>query len=313
MYVDNGEESYRIYYTYDANNRLTQERKYQNGTYTTIATYTYDDNGNLLTKTGADGTAAYTYNGFNQQTGYTVSTTTSAYAYNAKGIRTAKSVGAERTSFLLDGGNVVTEVKNNAVSANYIRGTNLISKEADNSTSYYLYNAHGDVIGLTNNTGSVTKTYDYDAFGIEKNPNTADTNPFRYCGEYYDTETGKYYLRARYCEPINGRFTQPDTHWNTANMIYGDNPQKTNEREDALGTALYSYKPQISAILQSGNLYVYGLNNPVAYTDPTGKSATLILAAASVPTVAVAASAGSGMVVDADPNTIVHCLFKSVK
>lgn len=249
---------------------MAKERKYQDGTYTTIATYTYDDNGNLLTKTGADGTAAYTYNGFNQQTGYTVGTTTSAYAYNAKGIRTAKTIGADRTSYLLDGSNVVTEVKNNAVSANYIRGTNLISKEADNSTSYYLYNAHGDVIGLTNNTGSVTKAYDYDAFGIEKNPNTA-------------------------------------------NMIYGDNPQKINEREDALGTTLYSYKPQIAAILQSGNLYVYGLNNPVAYTDPTGKSATLILAAASVPTVAVAASTGSGMVVDVDTNTIVHYLFKSVK
>ena len=57
----------------------------------------------------------------------------------------------------------------------------------------------------------------------------------RYCGEYFDNETGTYYLRARYYDPAIGRFTQQDTHWNTANSIYGDNPQKINEREDKLG------------------------------------------------------------------------------
>ena len=53
-------------------------------------------------------------------------------------------------------------------------------------------------------------------------------------------------------------------------MIYGDNPQKINERGDALGLKAYSYVPQLSAVMQSGNLYVYGINNPVGYVDPTG-------------------------------------------
>jgi len=97
-----------------------------------------------------------------------------------------------------------------------------------------------------------------------------DTNYFRYCGEYWDTETETYYLRARYYDPALGRFTQEDTHWNTANMIYGDNPQKINEREDRLGLKSYSYAPQISAIMQSGNLYVYCVNSPVAYSDNSG-------------------------------------------
>mgnify|MGYP004529609567 CR=1 FL=1 len=56
----------------------------------------------------------------------------------------------------------------------------------------------------------MTKTYDYDAFGNEANPSDADTNPFRYCGEYYDTETGTYYLRARYYDPSLGRFGTED-------------------------------------------------------------------------------------------------------
>ena len=124
---------------------------------------------------------------------------------------------------------------------------------------------------LTNTNGELTKNYNYDAFGNERNPVETDTNPFRYCGEYYDTETGLYYLRARYYDPLIGRFTQEDIHWNTANMIYGDNPLKINEREDALGLKTYSYAPQLSAVVQSGNLYVYGANNPILYADPSGE------------------------------------------
>ena len=70
--------------------------------------------------------------------------------------------------------------------------------------------------------------------------------------------------------PTIGRFTQQDTHWTNANRIYGDNPQKTNEREDRLGIQTYAYVPQISAVMQSGNLYVYCMNDPILYVDPNG-------------------------------------------
>ena len=62
-------------------------------------------------------------------------------------------------------------------------------------------------------------------------------------------------------------------------MIYGDNPQKINEREDALGLKMYSYAPQISAVVQSGNLYVYAVGNPVMYADEDGEMAKLVKAA----------------------------------
>ena len=45
----------------------------------------------------------------------------------------------------------------------------------------------------------------YDAFGNEKDRVGADPNPFRYCGEYFDVESGSYYLRARYYDPSVGR------------------------------------------------------------------------------------------------------------
>ena len=64
---------------------------------------------------------------------------------------------------------------------------------------------------LTNSNGASVKSYSYDAFGNEKNASNTDSNPFRYCGEYYDTESGAYYLRARYYDPTVGRFGQEDS------------------------------------------------------------------------------------------------------
>ena len=112
----------------------------------------------------------------------------------------------------------------------------------DGSKTYYHFNAHGDVVVLTNASGTKTKTYSYSAFGVEHNPGTYDTNPFRYCGEYYDAVSGTIYLRARYYNSDLGRFMQQDG-WGFANP------------EDPL----------------SLNLYTYCWNNPIMYFDYMGK------------------------------------------
>jgi RHS repeat-associated protein len=67
-----------------------------------------------------------------------------------------------------------------------------------------------------------------------------DANPFRYCGEYFDKETGTIYLRARYYNPEIGRFISEDSYPGEAN--------------DPL----------------SLNLYTYVGNNPINLFDPTG-------------------------------------------
>ena len=84
------------------------------------------------------------------------------------------------------------------------------------------------------------QSYDYDAFGNELNPDPNDTNPFRYCGEYYDTSTGLYNLQVRHYSPELGRFTQEDTH--------------AGDPKNPL----------------SLNLYTYCYNDPVQYDDPSG-------------------------------------------
>ena len=98
-----------------------------------------------------------------------------------------------------------------------------------------LLSGHGNVTNLTDSSGAVVKTYSYDAFGVEENPSDSDTNPFRYCGEYYDSEIEQIYLRARYYDPSLGRFTQQDP-----------------------------------AMADGMNWYTYCGNNPVINVDPSG-------------------------------------------
>ncbi|MFQ9441228.1 MAG: RHS repeat-associated core domain-containing protein, partial [Acutalibacteraceae bacterium] len=38
----------------------------------------------------------------------------------------------------------------------------------------------------------------------------ANKNPYRYRGYYYDVETGLYYLKTRYYDPITCRFINAD-------------------------------------------------------------------------------------------------------
>ena len=76
--------------------------------------------------------------------------------------------------------------------AHYVRGINLIRGKFGSNVRYYLFNAHGGVTVLTDGNGTLKKSYDYDAFGNEENPSSSDTNPFRYCGEYFDKNTRAY-------------------------------------------------------------------------------------------------------------------------
>ena len=216
-------------YTYDANNRLLTETT---GSETT--TYTYNKNGNMLTA----GDKRYTYDVLGQQYRYTDGDVNAVYAYGGNGLRMGKSVGDETTYFVYDGMNIVYEYNFSGTKDTlYYYGLN---RTHNSDGEIYVYNAHGDVIQLVKNN-AVVVSYTYDAFGNITEQIGTSENPFLYCGEYFDAETGTYYLRARYYNPAIGRFIQQDA-WG-----YMD-------ASDPL----------------SLNLYTYCNNNPVMYVDPNG-------------------------------------------
>jgi RHS repeat-associated protein len=151
-------------------------------------------------------------------------------AYSPNNLRRTKTVNGVQTRHVWDGDQLAADLNSSsAVVASYTRGHALISERRSGASQFYLYNGHGDVVNLTNSSGTVVKTYDYDAWGVERNSLATDTNLFRYCSEYFDKETGNYLLRARYYTPGTGRFMTADTYWNTQNMIYGDD---TSARRD---------------------------------------------------------------------------------
>ena len=117
---------------------------------------------------------------------------------------------------------------------------------------------------LLTSGNTVVRDYEYDAYGKERGISPADDNPFRYSGEYFDSETGFIYLRARYYSPSIGRFISEDTHWNVENCIYGDS--ETGNRHTT---------PDIGAIVQASNLSTYCMGNPVMYVDKDGNVAVV--------------------------------------
>ena len=119
-----------------------------------------------------------------------------------------------------------------------------------NGTQYfYITNQMGDVIGITDSTGTLIAQYEYDEWGnvLSTSENDiANTNPIRYRGYYQDAETGYYYLQSRYYDASIYRF------------INADVPEIAKMSKDIpVGT----------------NLFAYCSNNPVNNSDPSGKGA----------------------------------------
>ena len=170
------------------------------------------------------------YNALNQLTETLTKNYKVSFTYDAEGLRTGKTVNGEKTVYVWDGDQVVMELsKGGAVQKRYIRGNDLVYADKGENTekTYYVTDMHGNVVQLLDESGNVTKTYEYDSFGNEVRPEKKDENPYRYCGEYYDKETEEVYLRARYYEPGVGRFITRDTF--------------TGENDEPLSLHLYTY------------------------------------------------------------------------
>jgi len=189
--------------SYDVNDRLT--------------TNTYDANGNTL----AAGAKTFARDSMDRLTKFNSGAVT--MVYDGDGTRVAKTSGGVTTQYLVDDLNptglpqVVEEVVGGAVVRRYTYGINRISQTQAGVTSLYDYDAHGDVRALMStapvapgNFATPTDTYGYDAFGNLIGSTGTTPNVYRYQGEALDEETGRYYFRARYYDPVAGRFLTVD-------------------------------------------------------------------------------------------------------
>jgi RHS repeat-associated protein len=222
-------------FTYDPDDRLSTE--------------TYDANGNTLTSGGK----TFSYDFANRLKSMTAGSVAVTIQYDADGNRVAKTVNGVTTRYLVDDLNptgyaqVVEEVTAGAVTRQYTYGLQRISQTQQIANawtpSFYGYDGGGNVRLLTDATGTVTDTYDYDAWGNTVNTTGTTPNVCLYRGEQYDAGVGLYYLRARYFNPLSGRFLSRDPE---AGKI---------------------------SVPVSRHKYLYAAGDPVNRLDPSGKGA----------------------------------------
>ncbi|QDU60276.1 tRNA(Glu)-specific nuclease WapA precursor [Planctomycetes bacterium Pan216] len=228
-----------------ANNRLLND-----GTYS----YTYDNEGNLITKTeiAPGDVTTFTYDHLNrlvaveERTSGGIITSEVEYTYDVLGRRIAKSVNGQSTHVIYDGENAWADTDaTGTVTARYLMGESLDELVArwkpGDGTAWYLVDHLGTVRDLADATGAIVNHLDYTAFGqiiAQTNPGHADR--FSFTGREFDAESGLYHYRARAYDAALGRFLQQDP---------------------------------LSFDAGDANLYRYVSNAPTIYTDPTGKAA----------------------------------------
>jgi RHS repeat-associated protein len=213
----------------------------------------YDKNGNRK----SDGKHVYEWNAADQLISVTKkgeSTPFATYEYDNDGRRTKKVVNGDVTNYFYNGDDLnilyETDGQNNVVrSYSYSETGDLLSIKKGSQYYYYHYNGHGDVIALTDSKGIIVAKYQYDSWGnqikVEEDEVIKD-NPFRYSGYHFDSETGLYYLIARYYDSKQGVFYSSDPY--------------PGDDDDIL----------------TQNGYSYANNNPVMLVDPDGNLSKII-------------------------------------
>ena len=218
-------------YLYNEKNQLTAEESPVDR-----KQFSYDRQGGIIEEKNAAGIRLFSYNSRHQQTRVETETgNVQENRYDAEGLRFELLENGRRTSFVYHDGELLQEEGREEQGTSYHLGAGMEAFRRGQELSYYHRDEQLSTAFVTDGQGEIRNSYQYDAFGIPLETTEQLNNRIRYTGQQYDDVTGQYYLRARYYNPVAGRFMQEDVY-----------------QGDGL------------------NLYAYCGNNPVVYYDPSG-------------------------------------------
>ncbi len=163
--------------------------------------------------------------------------TKATYAYDGDGLRASRTAGGATQHFAWSLQAAAPLLLTDGALTYLYDDTGLPVEQTDSAgtTLYYQHDQYGSTRLLTDNSGAVVASYTYDPYGnLTGHTGTADTT-LRWNGQYQDTDTGLYYLRARYYDPLTAQFMTVD-----------------------------------SLVALTQQAYGYAGNNPLRYADPLG-------------------------------------------
>ncbi len=214
--------------------------------------YSYDQNGNQA----SEGSTHYAYNLENKLIQVKDKHKEVFYTYTAEGLMATRVARSETTSYSWDTRPDLPElaqetdsngwgrlVRRDTTSYTYGEGAiGLVNKKGGYAFHTDLL---GSVVALSDDRGKLVESYRYTPYGEDYSSNGFDEvggselNSIRYAGQYLDSESDLYNMRAREYEPETGRFLEID-------------PIEAGTGEVYLG------------------VYIYADDQPTLKTDPSG-------------------------------------------
>jgi YD repeat-containing protein len=171
--------------SYDANDRFT-------------AGDLYDNNGNTISSGGTGYVGVYPEASRGNFENHLIQKDGVTMVYDGDGNRVQKTVAGVTMRYLVSDLNptgysqVTAETQTNGLQLeSYIYGLEQIARVQQYGsapTVFYVHDGHGSVRALTNKTGAVTDTYDYDAFGNLIHSTGSTPNNYLFAGEQYDPD-----------------------------------------------------------------------------------------------------------------------------
>lgn len=223
-------------HTYNQLNQLLYDGKYS---------YSYDLNGNILSKTADGQTIQYKYDAWDRLISITNEDGTTyrhTYDENHRRLSTESPQGIKKFLYTYD--NEIASVSSDGTVAEFrmlasARHSDVgatVAIEVGGGVYFPMHDHNENIVSLVDAaTGNVFEHYRYSAFG-EETLYGAGANPWRFSSKRTDAETGLVYFGRRFYEPRLGRWLTPDP---------------------------IGYEGGI-------NLYAYVNNNPLMNIDPNG-------------------------------------------
>lgn len=205
-------------------------------------TYTYDANGNMLTRVEGEVTWTQTYNAENRLSSVSDGIETWTFTYDGDGRRVRQTGPTGEVTLYLGGG--VYEVRDAAGDAEVVKYYGIAGQRVamqDHEGVKYLLTDHlGSVSAVLDDEGNLLSEQRYTPFGEQRFEVGITETDFGFTGQRALAGTGLVDYNARFYAPGLGRWTQPDS-------MVPDGPAS-----QALGR------------------FSYVFNSPLVFTDPTG-------------------------------------------